>query len=121
MFVCVQECVFIYAALWYGARSCYGVATRTCLLYMRQQQFVSKVIVHAVLLLSSPPPSIHTQSPVYVCVGGGWGWGVGAEMGLGWGKGGWRVDRGASQGDRHGKRKSNGRQVKRRRGGLIGG
>lgn len=87
MFVCVQECVFIYAALWYGARSCYGVATRTCLLYMRQQQFVSKVIVHAVLLLSSPPPSIHTQSPVYMCVGWGggqrWGW-DGEKGGGGW-------------------------------------
>lgn len=51
-------CVFVYAVLWSGARSCYAVATRTWLLYMRQR-FASKVI--AVLFSSPLPPTMHTH------------------------------------------------------------
>lgn len=112
--LCVRKgCVFVYSALWSGARSCYGVATRTGLLYMRQR-FASKVIVHAVLL-SSPPPSNRTHSHVFninsiVWRGGVQKWGWDGEKGGGGQEGKGRKD---------GKKQSDGRQVEKRRGGLM--
>lgn len=59
-----KQSVFVYAALWSGAWSCYGVATRTCLLYMRQR-FESKVIVRPVLSHHPLPLTIHMHSHLF--------------------------------------------------------
>lgn len=82
--VCV--CVCVYAALWSGAWSRYIVATRTFLLYTRQQ-FSSKVIVHSVLF--SSPNHIRRVFNILLCPGvkrweGGWN----TEMGLSFLEGG---------------------------------
>lgn len=62
--LCARGFVFVYSALWSGAQSCYDVATRTRLPYMRQR-FASKVSVHAVLLSPPLPLTTHTHSHLF--------------------------------------------------------